>query len=105
MPGYASQTTYEEDLLQAYRKRGRLPTIRKRDVNLALSPYKAPNRIGGMRVPKKFRGDTLTYSNVRRILGRRASDTKTMAFAVSTVLKKDAQQRARAAIRRRRRQR
>lgn len=109
MPGYASANDYESDLLASYRKRGRLPTIQKRDVNRALSIYKVPKRIGmGVRIPRKKVGDTLTQQLLTRLVGHHPSDKLLMHFAARTAITKNLASRrtaakAKARIRRRRR--
>ena len=98
MAGYASQGDYENELLASYRRRGRLPVIRKRDVNLALSIYKVPKRTGMGPVPRKLIGDRLTTTVLKKLgVNRRASDSQLMSLAARTVLAKDTRSRAQAA--------
>jgi hypothetical protein len=110
MPGLSSESDYENELLASYRRKGRLPTVRKRDVNLALSIYKTPKFIGaGKTAPRGLVGDKLTSHILRRLTGRKPSDARLMSLASHVAITKfranrAAAKKAKAAIRRRRRQ-
>lgn len=90
MAGMTSSNDYESDLLASYLRKGRLPTVRKTDVNLALSRYKAPAGIGTFSAKRArlIAGKTATYQNIRTMaMGQ--SDAALMKAAAGMVIAKN----------------
>ncbi len=82
MAGFNSQQGYEAELLSTYLRKGRVSPISKKDIDLALSIYKMPQRNVSYKNEKK-----LTFKTARAA-GKGKSDMALMNMSTRAVLNK-----------------